>query len=57
MWKRHGRSLLEVVIDLMANAYSKLACCRDLSGMEPFAKPLDIEGNMFVRATDAVWTP
>jgi hypothetical protein len=50
-------SLLQVVIDHMADAYSKLACRRDLSGMELFAKPLDIKGNMFVRATDAVWTP
>jgi acetolactate synthase-1/2/3 large subunit len=36
--------LLEVGINLMANAYPKLAFGRPISEMEPFAKPLEMEG-------------
>lgn len=37
-------SLLQVMIDPMANAYPKLAFGRGMSSMEPHAKPLEMEG-------------
>jgi acetolactate synthase-1/2/3 large subunit len=36
--------LLEVVVDTFANAYPKLAFGRPITGMEPFARPIDMEG-------------
>jgi acetolactate synthase-1/2/3 large subunit len=36
--------LLEVSINLHTNAYPKMAFGRGLAEMEPFAKPLDMEG-------------
>ncbi len=36
--------LLEVHIEMSANAYPKMAFGRPISEMEPFAKPLDMEG-------------
>jgi len=36
--------LLEVAIHLMVNAYPKMAFGRPISEMEPFAKPLEMEG-------------
>ncbi|QDV35471.1 thiamine pyrophosphate-binding protein [Tautonia plasticadhaerens] len=36
--------LLEVMVDTFANAYPKLAFGRPITEMEPFAKPLDMEG-------------
>lgn len=36
--------LLEVMIDTFANAYPKIAFGRPITEMEPFAKPLDMEG-------------
>lgn len=36
--------LLEVGIDLKANAFPKMAFGRAMSEMEPLAKPLDMEG-------------
>lgn len=36
--------LLEVMIDPLANAYPKIAFGRPMTEMEPFAKPLDMEG-------------
>ncbi len=39
-----GPSLLQVMIPQMTNAYPKLAFGHGLESMEPFAKPLDMEG-------------
>jgi acetolactate synthase-1/2/3 large subunit len=36
--------LLEVIISMNANAYPKMAFGKPISEMEPFAKPLDMEG-------------
>jgi len=36
--------LLQVMIDTFANAYPKIAFGRPITEMEPFAKPVDIEG-------------
>jgi acetolactate synthase-1/2/3 large subunit len=45
MWANPDRSfLLEVRINQTANAYPKMAFGRPISEMEPFAKPLDMEG-------------
>jgi len=45
LWKLPNEPfLLEVVIPTMANAYPKLAFGRPISEMEPFAKPLEMEG-------------
>lgn len=45
LWQEDdGPSLLEVMIDPMANAYPKIAFGRPITEMEPFAKPLAIEG-------------
>lgn len=37
-------ALLEVMVDTYANAYPKLAFGRPITEMEPFAKPLEMEG-------------
>jgi len=37
-------TLLEVSIDMSANAYPKIAFGHPITEMEPFAKPLDMEG-------------
>jgi acetolactate synthase-1/2/3 large subunit len=39
-----GPALLNVRIDTFANAYPKMAFGKPISEMEPFAKPLDMEG-------------
>jgi acetolactate synthase-1/2/3 large subunit len=39
-----GPSLLQVMVDPMANAYPKLAFGRGMSSMEPHSKPLEMEG-------------
>ncbi len=45
MWQEPAAPfLLEVIIDSLANAYPKLAFGRPISEMEPFAKPLEMEG-------------
>ncbi len=45
MWEEpHSPFLLQVMIDPLANAYPKIAFGRPLTEMEPFAKPLDMEG-------------
>ncbi|MCL4487625.1 MAG: thiamine pyrophosphate-binding protein [Chloroflexi bacterium] len=36
--------LLQIMIDPMANAYPKIAFGRPITEMEPFAKPVDMEG-------------
>jgi acetolactate synthase-1/2/3 large subunit len=36
--------LLEVMISITANAYPKMAFGRPISEMEPFAKPIEMEG-------------
>jgi acetolactate synthase-1/2/3 large subunit len=40
----HSPFLLEVGVALKANAYPKMAFGKPISEMEPFAKPLDMEG-------------
>jgi acetolactate synthase-1/2/3 large subunit len=37
-------ALLQVMIDQHANAYPKMAFGRGPTEMEPFAKPIDMEG-------------
>lgn len=37
-------ALLQVMVDMTANAYPKMAFGRGITEMEPFAKPLDMEG-------------
>jgi acetolactate synthase-1/2/3 large subunit len=45
MWKDPNVPfLLQVMIDPVANVYPKIAFGRPITEMEPFAKPLDIEG-------------
>lgn len=45
LWSEPGLPyLLEVVIPTMSNAYPKMAFGRPISEMEPFAKPLEMEG-------------
>jgi len=36
--------MLQVMIDTFANAYPKLAFGHPITEMEPFVKPLDMEG-------------
>ncbi len=36
--------LLQVMIDENANAYPKIPFGKPIAAMEPFSKPLDIEG-------------
>jgi acetolactate synthase-1/2/3 large subunit len=36
--------LLQVLIDVSANAYPKIAFGLPITEMEPFAKPLEMEG-------------
>jgi acetolactate synthase-1/2/3 large subunit len=45
MWSDPAQPfLLEVLIDPLANAYPKMAFGRPISEMEPFAKPVEMEG-------------
>jgi acetolactate synthase-1/2/3 large subunit len=45
LWQNpHEPQLLQVMIDTFANAYPKMAFGRPITEMEPFAKPLDMEG-------------
>jgi acetolactate synthase-1/2/3 large subunit len=45
MWRTpDSPSLLQVMIDMQANAYPKIAFGKPITEMEPFAKPLDMEG-------------
>ena len=45
LWRTpESPSLLQVMIDMRANAYPKIAFGKPLTEMEPFAKPLDMEG-------------
>lgn len=45
MWHNPGEAfLLEVTIDTSVNAYPKLAFGHTIADMEPFVKPLDMEG-------------
>jgi len=43
MWATDGPHLLEVAIDVRANAYPKIAFGHPISEMEPFAVPKAIE--------------
>jgi len=43
-WADSGPFLLEVRIEQRANAYPKMAFGKPISEMEPYAKPLDMEG-------------
>ena len=43
MWGTAGPYLLEVAIDLMANAYPKIAFGHPISEMEPFVAPRAME--------------
>jgi acetolactate synthase-1/2/3 large subunit len=36
--------LLQVMIDTMSNAYPKVAFGKPITEMEPFAKPVEMEG-------------
>jgi acetolactate synthase-1/2/3 large subunit len=36
--------LLQVIIDTFANVYPKIAFGRPMTEMEPFAKPVEMEG-------------
>ncbi|HYZ85784.1 MAG TPA: thiamine pyrophosphate-binding protein, partial [Bryobacteraceae bacterium] len=44
LWSGTGPRLLDVRIDVMANAYPKIAFGKPIAEMEPFAKPLEMEG-------------
>jgi acetolactate synthase-1/2/3 large subunit len=45
MWSKSKEPfLLQVSIDVSANAYPKIAFGRPMTEMEPFAKPIDMEG-------------
>lgn len=45
MWHDHRAPfLLQVIIDPLTNAYPKIAFGRPITEMEPFAKPVDMEG-------------
>ena len=45
LWQEPGKPyLLQVIIDTFANAYPKLAFGRPITEMEPFAKPIGMEG-------------
>ncbi len=45
MWKNPREPfLLQVNIDISANAYPKIAFGHPMTEMEPFAKPLEMEG-------------
>jgi len=45
MWHDHKAPfLLQVMIDTFTNAYPKIAFGRPITEMEPFAKPVDMEG-------------
>jgi acetolactate synthase I/II/III large subunit len=45
LWREPDRpALLEVMIDVNANAYPKIAFGRPLTEMEPFAAPVELEG-------------
>jgi acetolactate synthase I/II/III large subunit len=44
MWAAEGPYLLEVLIDVRANAYPKIAFGHPISEMEPFVAPMAIEG-------------
>jgi acetolactate synthase-1/2/3 large subunit len=44
LWAEPGEpKLLQVMVDLMANAYPKIAFGRAISEMEPFSKPIEME--------------
>lgn len=43
LWSSNGPSLLQVMIDMYANAYPKIAFGSPISEMEPFAKPTEME--------------
>jgi len=45
MWHDpHSPFLLQIMVDTFANAYPKIAFGRPMTEMEPFAKPIDMEG-------------
>jgi len=45
LWKEENKpSLLNVMVDTKANAYPKIAFGKPITDMEPFEKPLDMEG-------------
>ena len=45
LWANPGQpALLQVMVDTSANAYPKLAFGHSITDMEPFVKPLDMEG-------------
>jgi acetolactate synthase-1/2/3 large subunit len=45
MWSHPNEPyLLQVMIDPFANAYPKIAFGKPITEMEPFAKPLEMEG-------------
>ena len=45
LWADPARpALLQVMVDMRANAYPKMAFGRGITEMEPFAKPLEMEG-------------
>jgi acetolactate synthase I/II/III large subunit len=45
MWQEPNKPfLLEIMVDTFANAYPKIAFGKPITEMEPFAKPVDMEG-------------
>ncbi len=44
LWDNNGPALLEVMIDVTMNAYPKIAFGKPITEMEPFSKPIEMEG-------------
>lgn len=44
LWETEGPQLLQVMIDPHTNTYPKIAFGRPITEMEPFAKPIEMEG-------------